>query len=518
MSAYSIPGESPPPPSKIFGRDKLINKIVDSAERLSSIALVGACGIGKTSIALTALHDDRIKQRFGEDRRFIRCDKFPPSLRHFLTRLSEAIGAGIENPKDLAPLRPFLSSKEMFIVLDNAEFILDPQGTSTQDIYEVVEELGQLSNICICITSRISTFPPGFEWLNIPTLPKGAAISTFHHVYQRNFNRCDRVISVLEQLDFHALSITLLATVAHHNKWSTGRLVSEWDEHRTNVLQMGRRSLAATIELSLSSSTFQALGPNARDLLGVIAFFPQGIQENNIDWLFPTIDGRKNMFDKFRLLSLTHKYVGFITMLAPIRDYLSPKDPTSAQILCLIKERYFGRLSAGVRAGSPGSKEARWITLEHMNIEHLLDVFTTADAASADVWDACNNFMKHLSLCKPRLTILGPKIEALADDHPSKLKCLAQLSKLYQKTGNHAEHTRLLIHTLKLSKERAENRQLTQPLREESGVPSATGLRERGIQQAREAVSTVNTSGGLRTTDGERNAGTRKEEGSCSIQ
>ena len=465
----------------------MIEKIVNFAEHLTPIALVGTGGIGKTSVALTVLHDDRIKQRFGANRRFIRCDKFPVSLPNFLRRLSKVIGAGIENPEDLTPLRPFLSSKDMLIVLDNVESVLDPHVATAEEIYTTVEELSQLDNICLCVTSRVSTIPPDFERLDIPTLSREAARDTFHRIY-RDGEHSDLTDNILQQLDFHPLSITLLATVAHHNKWDVDRLASEWDKHRTDILRTDhKRGLAATIGLSLSSLMFQELGPDARDLLEVVAFFPQGVHEKNIDWLFPTISGRRNIFDKFCVLSLAYRSDGFITMLAPIRDHLSPKDPASSPLLCSTKDHYFTRLSVHVEPGKHGFEEARWIRSEDVNVEHLLDIFTTIDAASGGVWGTCEEFMRHLYWHKPRVVMLGPKIEALADDHPSKFECLFQLSMLFQTVGHNAERKRLLTHTLELSREQGDDRRLAQTLAHLSSVHLSMRLFEEGIKQAKEA-------------------------------
>ena len=392
----------------------------------------------------------------------------------------------------------------MVIVLDNAESILDPQGTSAQDIHAIVDELTRFSNIWLCVTSRISTIPPDCETVEIPTLSMEAAHNTFYRIYKHG-GQSDPVNDILEQLDFHPLSVTLLATVAQYNKWNTNRLTTEWERQRTGVLHaQPARSLATTIELSLTSPMFRELGPDARGLLEVVAFFPQGVDEKNISWLFPTISDGQNMFDKFCTLSLTHRTSGFITMLAPLRDYLRPKNPMSSPLLDATKEHYFARLLVEVHPEMPSFEEARWIMSEDVNVEHLLDVFTSTDANSENVWKACANFTNHLYWHKPQLIMLGPKIEALPDDYPPKARCLENFSLLVKAVGNLVEHKRLLTHALKLWREQGDNRQVARALSYLSDTNRLMDLCEEGIQQAEEASSiyeqlgdTANQAGGL---------------------
>ena len=135
----------------------------------------------------------------------------------------------------------------------------------------------------------------------------------------------------------------------------------------------------------------------------------------------------------------------------------------------------------------PNFRETRWITSEDVNVEHLLDVFTTIDANSDGVWDTCAHFMEHLVWHKKRLTTLAPKIKGLLDDHRSKPECLFQLSRLFESVGNIVERKQLLTRALTIWRERGSGHPVGRTLVELSGVNQVIGLHKEGIQQAKEA-------------------------------
>jgi hypothetical protein len=54
-------------------------------------------------------------------------------------------------------------------------------------------------------------------------------------------------------------------------------------------------------------------------------------------------------------------------------------------------------------------KKHEWIVSEDVNVEHLLDVFTSIDTNADNVWNACAYFMEHLFWHKATAGCAGAK-------------------------------------------------------------------------------------------------------------
>ncbi|KAF9789157.1 P-loop containing nucleoside triphosphate hydrolase protein [Thelephora terrestris] len=316
-TTFSFPFISlPQPPGYLYGRDNTLKDLLNLTERLAPVMLVGAGGTGKTAIALTLLCDYQIMNRFGNHRYFLRCDNLENSLDGFLGRLSEAIG--VPKPADLAQLRSHLEVSPYMLVLDGVDSILDPRASGAAEIATAMEELGQCPRVCLLATSRIDAKIPGFRRKEVSTLSLGAARNIFHDCC--SLERSVGIDTIIAELDFHPLSIVLLASAVSENLWDEPALLEVWNGGKTCILKAsGRESLEDCIESLLHTPTIQRLGATARKTLEAIANYPDGVKETRLFTTFPEIGGVDDAVDALCKFSLMYREEGFVKMLSPFR-------------------------------------------------------------------------------------------------------------------------------------------------------------------------------------------------------
>ena len=120
-------------------------------------------------MALTLLHRDRTKDKFGRNLHFMCRDNLTNSHEGFLEHQFDAIGTG--RPTDIEQLRSHLESSPLLILLlDGVDYILDLLTPGAGGVFATVVGFGCCQNVCLLATSRIHPEIPDFRRLEVPTL------------------------------------------------------------------------------------------------------------------------------------------------------------------------------------------------------------------------------------------------------------------------------------------------------------------------------------------------------------
>ena len=315
----------PQAPTNCFGREEVVGRILDFTDQIGSVALFGPIGIGKSTVALTLLHHDRTEAKFGQHRYFLQCDNLTNSPEGFLERLSDAVHT--ERTTSMAQLRSQLkSSPPLILLLDGVDPILDPLTTETQEISAMIEEFGNYEHVCLVTTSRLHLDLRGFDRVEVPTLSQDSARDAFYSLC--HLGRSPAVDDIITQLDFHPLSIDLLAGCVRENSWDEPTLLKTWSNDQTGALKIGyHRKLKDAMEPALRSPTIVMHGTIVLDVLETIAASPRGVEERELK----KTAGAGKIIEVLSKFSLVYHQDRYVRMLSPVRSCVLEVIPAPAQ-------------------------------------------------------------------------------------------------------------------------------------------------------------------------------------------
>ncbi|KAJ7746518.1 hypothetical protein B0H14DRAFT_454557 [Mycena olivaceomarginata] len=316
-------------PLNLFGREEPISAAVTTiiAPTPGRVAILGAAGIGKTSVASMVLFDPRVVECFGDHRYFISCDA-ADAKDALLTAIAGPLG--LQGNKLQKEILEALGNPEhrSLIVLDNFETPWDSSATSKKDVETFLASLCALDTLSVVITMRGSERPAGIQWSR-PVLPQiGPLDVTSARKAFLALSDCLEddpwIDPLLTAVDCVPLAIALMANLIDDLE-TPETLITRWHEEHSSLLHRTpdrRSSLDISIGISLNSQRMKAV-PEALTLLSLISLLPDGVDNSELASIFPSIGKSRRALSTLWQTSLAYND-GYnrTRVLSPIRAHM----------------------------------------------------------------------------------------------------------------------------------------------------------------------------------------------------
>ncbi|KAJ7620725.1 P-loop containing nucleoside triphosphate hydrolase protein [Mycena polygramma] len=368
-----------PSEPKIFhGRDSELSEIFELFRQGNPrIAILGAGGMGKTTLARTVLHHTQVTMRYEEHRHFVACDSATTKVE-----LAALIGAhiGLKPGQDLtrAVVQHFSSKPESLLILDNLETVWEPM-ECRKEIEEFLSLLTDVGQLALIVTMRGAERPAKVAWSH-PFLPplrpleQDAARQMFIDIADDGHN-LEEVDQVLALTDNMPLAISLLAHVADSEGCPT--VLFHWEEEKTSMISRGwdrKSNLDLSISLSLSSPRIEAV-PHSQELLSLLSMLPNGLSD--VELVQSKLPVDKVLGCKAALIGTSLAYSDSdkrLKVLVPIREYMMKVQPPKDALIRPLRG-YFQELlelNKKYHGTAPNSGTVARISSNLANIQNVL--------------------------------------------------------------------------------------------------------------------------------------------------
>ncbi len=381
-SSLSLQGQPPPrlllpAVGALFGRVSLLEALVRavSTEDPQAIAIRGVEGIGKTALVVTAIRDERVRQRFGPRRFFARCEalRTAADLHEELARATGAEGAG--DPWKAACGK--LEGAATLLVLDGIDQLLEGDRDPTE---EVLSALMQIPALALVTTFRGHALPIGAGmWAALPPLtplePEHARQLLIYmagpEIHQDP--ALERIVALCGGIP---MTLKLVAGMAHERGGFQG-LAEEW---RGKISQEGTIAVGDTIGAVIGISERGSNGPLVRDLLGALRALPLGMAARDVRaiWQGEGIEAADELVARDIATRVGERY-----SLGAAVAGAAPETGMRASVPREVVDHYLGLCGEGIRLSRAGARQlAIRLQAELANLESIL-----RDAVASGRWE-----------------------------------------------------------------------------------------------------------------------------------
>ncbi|KAJ7195939.1 P-loop containing nucleoside triphosphate hydrolase protein, partial [Mycena pura] len=275
----------PSMPQIFHGRESELSDILQLfTQGAPRIAILGAGGMGKTSLARAVLHYPDICLKYAESRIFVACDA-ASTLAELVTLIANYLGLELAKNPTRQIIHHLASRPPTLLILDNLETAWEPTA-SRKEIEEFLALLTDIQHLALIITMRGAERPAQVRWTRpflqpLSPLSYDAAQKTFIDIAGEMHDNSN-IEKILHLTNNMPLAIYLMAHLVDSDGCET--VLSRWETEKTSVVSDGydhRSNLDFSIALSLSSPRVASV-PGTKELLSLLSMLPDGVSDQEL--------------------------------------------------------------------------------------------------------------------------------------------------------------------------------------------------------------------------------------------